>query len=65
MKRTRVYVVGVETNGKMRISQEAYFDHAQAKKFIKSRRDNPQMVNPFLFESEDNKYYIFDVTAEG
>lgn len=63
MKSTRLYVVGVETNGKMKVSQEAYFGYEQAKNFIQSRSDKPQQVSSFLFESKENKYYIFDVFA--
>ena len=59
--RKRVYVIEVITNGVHKISQEAYWDYDDAKKFIEKRSDNPNMVNPFLFKSENHEYYIHDM----
>ena len=42
-------------------SQEGYFNYEDAKNYVLSCSDKPKMIRPFLFESDETVYYIYEI----
>lgn len=63
MNRSRFYIIVVQDkkDNFNKVSQEAYHEYENAKRFILSRYDRPEERSRFFFESEEYKYLITDV----
>lgn len=63
MKQSRFYIVITQdkANNFNKVSQEAYREYENARRFILSRSDHPEERTRFYFESSSCKYTITDV----
>ncbi len=61
MKRIYIVIVEHKASGTQKVSQTAFSEYDKAVAFIRGRSDKVKKIMPFLFESEENKYYINDM----
>lgn len=61
-----IYIVTVRfKNNDFSVSSEGYLSLKDAQKFIDNRSDNPNKVSDFLYQSNENIYYINEIHISG